>query len=79
MWYWWTRVERANIPTALRAEFEQLGESVVTPIVGNPLTHSVQTLGVPRWAGDPGDRQLALAWLREQYSRRERRGPFRPP
>src|SRR5579884_4138055 len=73
MWYWWTRVERANISAALRLEFEHLGESVVTHIVGSPLTHSVQTVGVPRWAGDPGDRQHALEWLREQHTRRERR------
>jgi hypothetical protein len=73
MWYWWTKVERANIPATLRAEFERLGESVVTHIVSSPLTHSVHTVGVPRWAGDPGDRQLALVWLREQYTRRERR------
>jgi len=78
MWYWWTKVERADIPTALRAELESLGEQVVAHIVALPLTHSpAQTVGVPGWAGDPADRQRALAWLREQYTKRDRREDVR--
>jgi hypothetical protein len=73
MWYWWTKLERASIPTALRADFERLGETVVSQIAGSPLTHSTQTVGVPRWAGEPAERNQALEWLREQHSRRERR------
>jgi hypothetical protein len=73
MWYSWARVEGANIPEALRIQFEQLGQDIVAQIVSRPLTHSVESVGVPRWSGDPGDRQLALSWLREQRSRVERR------
>lgn len=74
MWYWWTKVQRADIPTNLRVQFEQLGESVVAHIVGRPYTHAWgQTAGVPEWAATEPPRQLALSWLREQHSRQERR------
>jgi hypothetical protein len=73
VWYRWAKVQRADVPPALRCEFEQLGEAVVAQVVGRPLSHSVETVGVPHWAAAPVDRQHALAWLREQYSRRERR------
>ncbi len=74
MWYSWTRVARADIPDELRVQFEQLGSEVVAQIVGRPLTHAAgQTVGVPQWAADPGERQHALLWLREQRSRGERR------
>jgi hypothetical protein len=77
VWYWWTKVQRAGIPTDRRVQFEQLGEPVVAQIVGQPFSRQFatgQTVGIPEWAAtDTDDRQHAFSWLREQHSRHERR------
>jgi hypothetical protein len=75
MWYWWHKVRRAaNIPPALRNEFEEFGETVVAQICGRPYTHAAeQTLGVPGWAGEHTGRRDALLWLREKHDEAERR------
>lgn len=67
------RVVRADIPSGLRAEFEQYGEVVVAQILGRPLSHGPEpmTPGVPMWAAK--NRKEALAWLREQHHREDRR------
>jgi hypothetical protein len=67
------RIVEADIPTALRTEFEEYGEIVVAQIMGRPLSHAPepQTPGVPIWAKE--NRREALAWLREQHHREDRR------
>jgi hypothetical protein len=75
MWYPWRKTSRADdVPDHLRANFEELGETVVAQIVGRPYTHATgQTPGVPVWAGKEDDRQHALAWLRETRNREKRK------
>jgi hypothetical protein len=74
MWYCWTKVNRANIPDNLRAEFEQYGEVVVAQILGRPYTHAAtSTLGVPGWAGEHEGRRDGLLWLREKHNETDRR------
>lgn len=74
MWRW-LKINRAtDVPDALRAEFEQLGETVVAQIVGRPYTHAApQTVGVPVWAGDEAARRHAVSWLTEKRSREKRK------
>jgi len=73
MW-WWTKVNRADIPNALRVELEEYGEVVVAQILGRPYSHSAdQTAGVPLWTKTNETRRPVLAWLREQHNRAERK------
>jgi len=71
MWFPWRKRNRAtDVPDALRANFEELGEAVVAQIVGRPYTHVAgSTPGVPEWAGKEAERQHALSWLREKRKR----------
>ena len=71
MWFPWRKRNRASdVPDALRANFEELGETVVAQIVGRPYTHAAgSTPGVPEWAGKEAERQHALSWLREKRNR----------
>jgi hypothetical protein len=71
MWFPWRKTNRAtDVPDALRANFEELGETVVAQIVGRPYTHAAgSTPGVPAWAGKEDERQHALSWLREKRKR----------
>jgi hypothetical protein len=71
MWFPWRKTTRASdVPDALRANFEELGETVVAQIVGRPYTHAAgSTPGVPAWAGKEDERQYALSWLREKRKR----------
>jgi hypothetical protein len=71
----WRKSNRASdVPDDLRANFEELGETVVGHIVGRPYTHAAgQTPGVPVWAGREDARQHALSWLREKRSREKRK------
>jgi hypothetical protein len=74
MCWWWTRVNRADISGALRAELEQYGEVVVAQILARPYTHAAdQTAGVPMWVRTNKERKPVLAWLREQHNRAERK------
>jgi hypothetical protein len=74
MWRW-RKINRASdVPGDLRANFEELGETVVAQIVGRPYTHAAgQTPGVPVWAGNEDARQHALSWLREKRHREKRK------
>jgi hypothetical protein len=73
MWYWWTKVNRADIPQRLLTEFEQYGEAVVAQILGRPYTHGLPTIGVPIWAASAEDRQFGLLWLRQKHNEADRR------
>jgi hypothetical protein len=75
MWDRWRKINRASdVPDDLRANFEELGETVVAQIVGRPYTHAAgQTPGVPVWAGNEEARQHAVSWLREKRTREKRK------
>jgi hypothetical protein len=59
-------VKAAQIPDTLRAEFEALGVEIVSRILASPLTHSTDTIGVPKWTGNPDGRRVAILWAQEQ-------------
>jgi hypothetical protein len=71
----WRRTSvAADVPNDLRANFEELGETVVAHIIGTPYSHATgQTPSVPTWAAKDDTRQLASAWLREKQNRAKRR------
>jgi hypothetical protein len=61
---WWTN--KVKIPDELRAEFEQLGETVLAQIIAGESPYGVNSA---RFKGHEESGKAALAWLREQHNR----------
>lgn len=63
-----------DIPADLRGQLEDLGEPVVSQMIGRPFMHPAQhNPSDPAWAGNDRGRRHAVLWLKEKQKERERR------
>lgn len=73
MWFRWTKLQPADIPVDVRIDLELRGEAVVAQLVSRAPVYGVGVVIDPKWNMTAEGRALAMAWLREQYAKRERR------
>lgn len=79
MW-WWTKVQKADIPPDVRAKFESMGTAVVSQVVargqefvGAASLATFVLRPLPTVKNPVNEKECAIAWLVEQRTMDERR------